>query len=197
MYEELENFIGIDEKILYKGKPDKKSYIYKSLVNMFLTISIIGIIINIFAFRNYEVKVRCVFFIISVVCPFLIYLSSVFVSNKKYQNTKWIITDKAIYISSGFLRYSIVRKSFAEISNIKLIRGILDEKLNTGNILIDTDIIETDGTPFCIYIESIREYKLIYDMIKKLQLDVSSDVMYPNDLRSAENHGYNEEYKGL
>ena len=27
--EELENFIGIDEKILYKGKPDKKSYIYK------------------------------------------------------------------------------------------------------------------------------------------------------------------------
>ena len=31
--------------------------------------------------------------------------------------------------------------------------------------------------------------------IKKLQEDVYTDTMYPNDLRPKENHGYNTEVK--
>ena len=33
-------------------------------------------------------------------------------------------------------------------------------------------------------------------MVKKLQTDIYTDVMYPNDKRPSENHGYNTEYKG-
>ena len=37
---------------------------------------------------------------------------------------------------------------------------------------------------------------LIQLLVKKLQTDVYTDVMYPNDKRPKENHGYNTKYKG-
>ena len=36
----------------------------------------------------------------------------------------------------------------------------------------------------------------IYNLVKKLQTDIYTDVMYPNDKRPTENHGYNTQYKG-
>ena len=45
-------------------------------------------------------------------------------------------------------------------------------------------------------INSIKDYVNVYGIIKKLQEDIYTDVMYPNDKRPSENHGYNTEYKG-
>jgi hypothetical protein len=48
-----------------------------------------------------------------------------------------------------------------------------------------------------ITIASISEYNKVYDLVKKIQTDIYSDTMYPNDMRPKENHGYNTEYKGM
>ena len=45
-------------------------------------------------------------------------------------------------------------------------------------------------------ISDISEYQEVFSMIKQLQTDVYADTMYPNDLRPAENHGYQTRYKG-
>jgi hypothetical protein len=47
-----------------------------------------------------------------------------------------------------------------------------------------------------IRISSVSNYTEVYNIIKKLQHDIYSDIMYPNDKRPKENNGYNTEYKG-
>ena len=37
----------------------------------------------------------------------------------------------------------------------------------------------------------------VNEEIKKLQEDIYTDTMYPNDLRPAENQGYRTKYNGL
>ena len=43
-------------------------------------------------------------------------------------------------------------------------------------------------------IPTLRE---VFELIKKLQEDIYTDTMYPNDLRPETNHGYTTKYKGL
>ena len=45
-------------------------------------------------------------------------------------------------------------------------------------------------------IVNIYDYEKVYALVKKLQEDIYSDTMYPNDLRPEENHGYNTRYMG-
>ena len=40
-------------------------------------------------------------------------------------------------------------------------------------------------------------YIEVYNMVKKLQTDIYTDVMYPNAKRPSENPGYNTKYKGI
>ena len=45
-------------------------------------------------------------------------------------------------------------------------------------------------------ISSISNYTEVYNLVKKLQKDIYSDVMYPNDKRPNDNNGYKTKYKG-
>lgn len=45
-------------------------------------------------------------------------------------------------------------------------------------------------------INSISEYSKVFQLVKKLQKDIYSDTMFPNDLRPEENHGYRTKYRG-
>ena len=46
MVEELKSMVGMDETILYEGKPDKKCFIYESIFNPLLPIAIIWAIFD-------------------------------------------------------------------------------------------------------------------------------------------------------
>lgn len=41
---------------------------------------------------------------------------------------------------------------------------------------------------------NIPDYERVFSLVKQLQEDIYSDTMYPNDLRPAENHGYQTKY---
>ena len=53
----------------------------------------------------------------------------------------------------------------------------------------------SENQPAIIRIDSITEYDRVYKIVKNLQEDIYTDVMYPNDLRPKSNHGYKTEYK--
>ena len=134
--------------------------------------------------------------------PVWIYLSGVLLSFRKYRNTEYIITDRGVYISGGVFTYNCQMKPFAELSNVNIHRGIFDQMFGVGDVVMS-------GTNFMTYnnstnnsslrgltISDISEYQEVFSMIKQLQTDVYADTMYPNDLRPAENHGYQTRYKG-
>lgn len=93
-------------------------------------------------------------------------------------------------------------KPFTELSKINIHRGIFDQMLNVGDVVFSCNpldfIMQTNSNSQTgLVIADIHDYQEVFSIVKKLQTDIYSDTMYPNDLRPKENHGYRTEYKGL
>ena len=203
MEKELKLLIGENEHIMYEGKPNKKCFIFESIFNPFLPFALIwaiidfGILGSIILTDDFgKIAYYIIPFMLVHLMPVWLYIAGVIFTIKKYKNTYYIVTDRAVYISGGMISKRIQNKPFAELSHVDLHRGFFDQKFNVGDIILTSSNHSLDGTPATIAINCISEYREVYKMVKKLQTDIYTDVMYPNDKRPAENHGYNTEYKG-
>ena len=198
MVNELKSMIGMDETILYEGKPDKKCFIFESILNPLLPVAIIWAVLDM-SFMGFAVggmqKIMIPFMLIHMM-PVWIYLGGVIFSFRRYKNTYYVVTDHAVYVSSGIFTMNLQEKTFAELSRVNLHRGIFDQMFNVGDIQITTNQFTKKNVPAVITISSITNYTEVYQMVRKLQKDIYSDIMYPNDLRPNENHGYKTKYRG-
>ena len=205
MEEELKRLIGEGEKIFYEGKPSKKCFIFESIFNPMMPFAILwGLIDSTFIgatlFAGSGEGGGFLLFIIPFfllhLMPVWLYLGGVVLSFRRYRNTYYIVTDKGIYISGGAFTKTFNQKPFAELSHVDLHRGIFDQIFNVGDVITTSSNFTVDSRTAALAINSIDNYVEVYNIVKKLQQDIYTDVMYPNDKRPAENHGYNTEYKG-
>lgn len=205
MEEELKKLIGEGEKIFYEGKPSKKCFIFESIFNPMMPFAILwGLIDSTFIgatlFAGSGEGGGFLLFIIPFfllhLMPVWLYLGGVVLSFRRYRNTYYIVTDKGIYISGGAFTKTFNQKPFAELSHVDLHRGIFDQMFNVGDVITTSSNFTVDSRTAALAINSIDNYVEVYNIVKKLQQDIYTDVMYPNDKRPAENHGYNTEYKG-
>lgn len=205
MNNELERLVGQGEKILYQGKPSKKCFIFESIFNPMMPFALLWALIDFgfigaSIFASGEEGGGFLFFIIPFfllhLMPVWIYLGGVILSFRRYRNTYYIVTDHAIYTSGGAFAREYNQKPFAELSHVDLHRGIFDQMFGVGDIITTSSQMNTAGASRAISINSIDNYIEVYNLVQKLQKDIYTDVMYPNDMRPAENHGYNTEYKG-
>mgnify|MGYP003455818847 CR=1 FL=1 len=200
MVEELKSMVGMDETILYEGKPDKKCFIFESIFNPLLPVAIIWAVIDM-GFLGFgmggSMPIFMLPFMLFHMMPVWIYLGGVIFSFRRYQNTYYIVTDHAVYVSSGIFTMNLETKTFAELSRVNLHRGIFDQMFGVGDVQITTNQFTKKNMPAMLNINSISNYTEVYQIVKKLQKDIYADIMYPNDLRPEENHGYNTQYKGF
>lgn len=198
MVEELKSMVGMDEKIMYEGKPDKTCFIFESIFNPLLPVAIIWALFDVGFMREamWEMPTFIIPFMLLHLMPVWMYLGGVIFSFVKYKNTYYIVTNHAVYVSSGIFTMNLETKTFAELSHVNMHRGIFDQMFNVGDVQITTNQFTKKNSPAVIGINSIAEYSEVYQLVKKLQKDIYSDVMYPNDLRPDENHGYKTEYRG-
>lgn len=202
MKEELRELVGNNEKILYEGKPNKKCFIFESIFNPLFPFAVIWAIIDFavigvsFMSKSGQFMYFIIPFMLIHLMPVWLYLGGALLTFRKYKNTEYIVTDHAIYVSGGVFTKNFNTKPFAELSHVDLHRGIFDQIFNVGDIITTSNQITNGRVGAGISINSISNYLEVYKMVKKLQKDIYSDVMYPNDKRPKENHGYNTEYKG-
>lgn len=198
MVEELKNMVGSDETVLYEGKPNKRCFIFESIFNPLLPVAIIWAIIDVgfLGLASGDFPSIMTPFMLFHMMPVWIYLSGVIFSFRKYKNTYYIVTDHAVYISSGIFTMHLEAKTFAELSRVNLHRGVFDQMFHVGDIQITTNQFTNKNMPAILHINSISNYTEVYQLVKKLQKDIYSDIMYPNDLRPEENHGYKTKYRG-
>lgn len=204
MLEELKSIVGSNEKILYEGKPNKKCYIFESIFNPLLPFALLWAIIDLsvlggtfFTQDSDNMLFVVALFMLLHMMPVWIYLGGILFAARRYKNTAYIITDRAIYVSGGIFTRNINTKPFAELSHINLHRGVFDQMFNVGDIIATTNQLTQNGEGAFISISSISNYIDVYNMVKKLQTDIYADVMYPNAKRPSENPGYNTEHKGV
>lgn len=198
MVEELKRMVGMDETILYEGKPDKKCFIYESIFNPLLPFAIIWAIFDMgfMGVAMGSMQLIMIPFLLFHMMPVWIYLAGVIFSFRKYKNTYYIVTEHAVYISSGIFTMNLEAKTFAELSRVNLHRGIFDQMFHVGDVQITTNQFTRKNMPAVLGINSISDYAEVYQLVKKLQKDIYSDTMYPNDLRPEKNHGYKTRYRG-
>jgi len=203
MKEDLKQLVNENEKILYEGKPNKKCFIFESIFNPLLPFALIWGIMD-FGMLGGSLSFAGGSEVISFIIPFMlihlmpvwIYLGGIIFSFRKYRNTYYIVTDNGIYVSGGVFSKTFKHKPFAELSHVDLHRGIFDQMFNVGDIITTSSQFSNNNSNATISISSISDYIDVYNLVKKLQKDIYTDVMYPNDKRPSENHGYNTEYKG-
>lgn len=203
MKDDLKQLVGTDEKILYEGKPNKKCYVFESIFNPLLPFALLWAILDFGIIGGVtlsgemdEMKFFIIPFMLLHLMPVWIYLGGILFTVRRYKNTNYIVTDSAIYVSGGTFTQIFNRKPFAELSQINLYRGIFDQMFNVGDIIATSNQLTQNNRSSSITISSISNYIEVYNQVKKLQTDIYTDVMYPNDKRPEENHGYNTKYKG-
>lgn len=198
MVEELRRMVGMDETILYEGKPDKRCFIFESIFNPLLPVAIIWAIFDggFLGMAMGGMDFIMIPFFLFHLMPVWIYLAGVIFSFRRYRNTYYIVTDHGVYISSGIFAMNLAAKTFAELSRVNLHRGIFDQMFHVGDVQLTTDQLTRKGVPAVMGINSISDYAEVFQLVKKLQKDIYTDVMYPNDLRPKENHGYRTKYRG-
>lgn len=195
MTEELRTIVSSNEKILYEGKPHKKCLILEIIISPFLPMFILLFFVGFFflvglmssEFTDDELLAIPIFLIFALP-PILLCLSLILSIIKYYKNTSYIITDKAVYISSGADKREVYIISFAEISHIELHRGTFDKMYNVG------DIIVTTNQPRSITIDDIPNYIDVFNMLKKLLSDINEGTMSPDANQPSVNPEYNTEY---
>ncbi len=203
MENDLKQLVGQDEKIFYEGKPNKKCFLFECIINPLLPFAIIWALIDFGMIFSSNIATEdsgmgfffVPFFLLHLM-PVWLYLGGAILSFRKYKNSYYIVTDKAVYISSGIFTKTYNTKPFQELSRVNLHRGIFDQMFNVGDVVISTNQFTPKGVPVNVSINSISNYTEVFNLVKKLQTDMYTDAMYPNDMRPKENHGYNTEYKG-
>lgn len=202
MKEDLQKLIGTNEKILYEGKPDKKTFIFEGIFNPLLPFALIWALFDSLflgaALMDGEkgFLMFLVPFLLLHMMPVWIYLAGALFAIRRYKNTEYVVTDHAIYVTEGIFTKNFKTKPFAELSHVDLKRGIFDQMFNVGDIVVSSNQASAENGVRSISINSISNYAEVYNIVKKLQEDIYTDVMYPNDKRPDENHGYRTKYKG-
>ncbi len=204
MENDLKLLVNENEKILYEGRPNKKCFLFESIFNPMMPFALIWGFFDLFivggsfsSSKGLNIGFAIIFlsFLLLHMMPVWLYLGGVVFNYRKYRNTYYIVTDSGIYVSGGIFTRTYNHKPFAELSQVHLHRGIIDQMFNVGDVITTSSQRSSSGYSI-ISISSISNYIEVYNLVKKLQKDIYTDVMYPNDKRPLENHGYNTQYRG-
>lgn len=211
----LRVLVGKNEKVLWYGKPDKKCFILEGIFNPLLPFALIWGLIDftviggIFYASSHSksgpIGAPLLFFIgffAIHLMPVWIYLFGCLTTFIRYRNTSYIVTDQAVYISDGVISRHFNRKPFAELNHIDLHIGIIDRMIGVGDVVFDCQssnasmyVVNGRRVGAKLSICDIREYQEVYNLIRDLQIDVYSDVQYPNAYRPEYNPGYKTKYE--
>lgn len=191
------------ETLIWRTKPKKFAFIVNQILVM-MPIALLWLIFDSFfiiSFLSTEQTSEMLFFIIPFfifhLMPVWIWLGQVISANRRWQNTKYYVTDKRIIIQNGFFSENYQTIYYKDIKNVDLRIGLIDQILNVGDIYFDLGQYYTtkNGTRSIksgfLDVENPKE---IYSKIQKIVMDIQTDIEYPNALRPEENPGYNTKY---
>lgn len=188
------------ETLILSAKPKKSAYILNQVLTM-MPIAIIWLIFDLtFIIATLSSSPKMLFFIIPFFAlhlfPFWMWLANVLSANKKWQNTKYYITDKRIIIQNGFIGENYQTLYYKDINNVNLRIGLIDKMLNVGDIYFELGTYKTSDS---VKVRSVafldlENSKEIYSKLQKIVMDIQTDIEYPNALRPEKNPGYNTKY---
>lgn len=191
------------ETLIWSSKPKKTAFIMNKIL-MMMPIALIWLAFDSFfislIIKSGQIK-QMLFFVIPFfilhLMPVWIWLGNIITASKKWQNTKYYVTDKRIILQSGFVDMNYQTIYYKDIKNVNLRIGLIDKILGVGDIYFDLGSYVSNGKNGTISYAflDIEKPHEIYPRLQKIVLDIQTDIEYPNALRPNENFGYKTKYR--
>lgn len=192
----IEDSLEEDEKILWQGKPLRKSFLLNSFIKL-LPFAIIWLGVDVFfivmlcSFTS-EIPTPlivflCFFFLIHLL-PVWIWIYNVISASKRQKIEEYAFTNKRILVKQGFIGSAIISVFYSSIDSVNLKVGIIEKICHVGDIYIVSKNQK-------IVLEDINDPLFITQKLQAIANDIKTDIYYPNSLRPKENEGYKTEYK--
>ena len=193
-------FIDGDEELLWSGRPDKKTFTIKAFINPLLPVALIwgifdSFILSIGASDESDTPVLwfLIPFLLLHMMPVWVYLGVSLFSLKRYGNTEYAVTDRAIYVSGGTFTICTSRIPLEKLTDLSVSRGMIERRLGLGTINVSNGMTVTQSRTGPVtgnnanVFAYIRDYEAVYKLIKDKQRERSYDMSYPNALRPQNN----------
>ena len=190
----VEDVLDKNETVLLRLKPNKKAYIWSSILKMMplaLLWAAFDITFIVLMAKEGESMGPGLWFMIPFfllhLAPVWIWLGQIITSAIGYKNIEYVFTEKRIVIKTGIIGIDFKSVFYSEIEGIKVNVGLIEKLFKVGDI----------------YFQSFKQSTILHDVsnpyfllnkLQKITLDIKTDINYPNDLRPSENHGYNTKY---
>lgn len=200
MYErEFYDILSSNERLIWSDRPNKTIHLLKGLP-MFV-IGIIWGIIDIGIILAIGGSAPLFFigpFMLLHMMPLWIGVGNMIRLLLSYENVYFAYTDKRVIIRSGI--WGIDYKSIAldSITDIEVNVNPIENSRNLGSLIINDSYIGHGDNRRRVMnkLYGISNPYEVYKNLKKISLDIRSDINYPNELRPENNPGYKTEYKG-
>lgn len=200
-------FLEKDERVLWKGKPNKLVYTIGGFGFLFI-LGFVAVWTTLvlqsmdftstfdYGFSSSQdagFSVFGIFPYLMLIFPifFLGYIIYRLISASKVE---YIITDNRVYIISGLVGTDVNSLEYREIEKLNVNVNLLEKLANVGTVALTPDQVSGYGenrhTIPGIKLIGIEKPYEVYKLIKDIKLDVYTDQQYPNDLRPKTNKGY-------
>lgn len=182
----VEGVLEEDEKILFRSKPNKKSYMWAAALKM-LPIAIIWLCFDVAFLTVIGIEIKnghvpkvilaalIPFFIVHL-APVWIWISKIVKSSVEIKNIEYAFTDKRIIVRSGVIGIDFKFFYYDKIESVVAKVGLIDKLCKVGDIYITAA-----GTAGVLF-DQENPYQLA-TKVQKLASDVRADLYYPNELR--------------
>lgn len=196
-YNAIDDILHDDEAVLWRDKPDRRSYIAAAFIKM-LPIAILwlvvdsGFIIGIsIGMSRGSIPLALLGFIIPFfllhLAPVWVWISNILKAKLELKNIEYALTDKRIIARSGVVGVDFKYIHYSEVQSVNVKVGLIDKIFKVGDIYITAQHSS-------VVLYDIHDPYRISTRIQKVALDIQSDINYPNALRPDSNPGYNTRY---
>lgn len=193
----IDDVINADEKVLWRGAPNAKSYVWANIVKM-LPIAVIwlifdGTFLTIIGTQMAQghIPMGILWFIVPFfilhLTPVWIWIGNTVKAVKEVKNLEYAVTDKRIIIRSGMIGIDFKFINYTEIDSVNVKVGLIDRIFKVGDIYVNSSV--NSGVLW-----DVSNPYGIARALQKVITDIKSDVNYPNAMRPDSNPGYKTEY---
>ena len=193
----VEDILDPEESVLLRLKPKKSAYIFNSTMKM-LPIALIWLLFDGFfigamlwnsgRLPSYIWFIIVPFFAVHLL-PVWMWIGGIVKAVAGWKNIEYVFTEKRIILRSGVVGIDFVNIYYSDIKGVNLRVGLIDRMFKVGDIYISaerqSDVLWDIPNPY-----------FILQKLQKIVVDIKTDIIFPNDLRPKENHGYRTKYRG-
>ncbi len=193
----IESILEPEEKILWRGKPLRKSFLLSAFFRFFfialIWAAIDAAIISLLVINVPELPLPviiflCFFFLLHLL-PVWMWIYSIISAGKRQKEEEYAFTEKRIIVKKGFIGAEVQSYPYSSMTSVNLRIGIIEKLCHVGDIYLVFDNQRA-------VLEDIEDPYFIYGQLQKIANDIKSDILYPNALRPNENPGYKTSYRG-